>query len=206
MRTIAIIFISAFIGFVSLNASAQAKIDKAIAEIENDANLSLTCTEKRDPETKKTYKISKVIKTQKKSIAQKVRDAIVAESKNAVEYTRTNNESYYVVFQDENSKMEYYLSKNESGSWIITVEIRNYANYPKSTTKSKKTKKNKKSKNETNNSGNKNIYKLPCNEYQAWLNGDLEINIESLEILDEDLDIDLSFLEHLDQYELYIVN
>lgn len=206
MRTIAIIFISALIGFVSLNASAQAKIDKAIAEIENDANLSLTCTEKRDPETKKTYKISKVIKTQNKSIAQKVRDAIVAESKNAVEYTRTNNESYYVVFQDENSKMEYYLSKNKSGSWIITVEIRNYANYPKSTTKSKKTKKNKKSKNETNNSGNKNIYKLPCNEYQAWLNGDLEINIEALEILDEDLDIDLSFLEHLDQYELYIVN
>lgn len=203
MRTIAIIFISAFIGFVSLNASAQAKIDKAIAEIENDANLSLTCTEKRDPETKKTYKISKVIKTQNKSIAQKVRDAIVAESKNAVEYTRTNNESYYVVFQDGNSKMEYYLSKNKSGSWIITVEIRNYANYPKSTTKSKKS---KKSKNETNNSSDKNIYRLPCNEYQAWLNGDLEINIESLEILDEDLDIDLSFLEHLDQYELYIVN
>lgn len=203
MRTIAIIFISAFIGFVSLNASAQAKIDKAIAEIENDANLSLTCTEKRDPETKKTYKISKVIKTQKKSIAQKVRDAIVAESKNAVEYTRTNNESYYVVFKEDNSKMEYYLSKNKSGSWIITVEIKNYANYPKSTTKSKKS---KKSKNETNNSSDKNIYRLPCDEYQAWLNGDFEINIESLEILDEDFDIDLSFLEHLDQYELYIVN
>lgn len=110
----------------TLMSVAQGKIDKAVAEVEKSQGVSLTCTEKRDPETKQVYKMSKVIKFTDKRLATKVTEAIIAESENAIEYTRIDTEIYQVIFVDGDRRMEYYIAKYDKNtdSWVLVVDIR----------------------------------------------------------------------------------
>lgn len=120
--------ISAIIIFAmsSLMTVAQGKIDKAVTEVEKSQGVSITCTEKRDPETKRLYKMSKVIKFTDKRLANKVTEAIIEESENAIEYTRIDSDIYQVIFIDGDRRIEYYIAKYDKNtdSWVLVVNIK----------------------------------------------------------------------------------
>lgn len=120
------ISVTILLAMSTLMAVAQGKIDKAVAEVEKSQVVSITCTEKRDPETKQVYKMSKVIKFTDKRLATKVTEAIIAESENAIEYTRIDTEIYQVIFVDGDRRMEYYIAKYDKNtdSWVLVVDIR----------------------------------------------------------------------------------
>ena len=120
------ISVTILLAMSTLMAVAQGKIDKAVAEVEKSQGVSITCTEKRDPETKQVYKMSKVIKFTDKRLATKVTEAIIAESENAIEYTRIDTEIYQVIFVDGDRRMEYYIAKYDKNtdSWVLVVDIR----------------------------------------------------------------------------------
>ena len=120
------ISVTILLAMSTLMAVAQGKIDKAVAEVEKRQGVSITCTEKRDPETKQVYKMSKVIKFTDKRLATKVTEAIIAESENAIEYTRIDTEIYQVIFVDGDRRMEYYIAKYDKNtdSWVLVVDIR----------------------------------------------------------------------------------
>ena len=124
----------------TLMAVAQGKIDKAVAEVEKSQGVSITCTEKRDPETKQVYKMSKVIKFTDKRLATKVTEAIIAESENAIEYTRIDTEIYQVIFVDGDRRMEYYIAKYDKNtdSWVLVVDIRKTERSKQKTSSKKK--------------------------------------------------------------------
>lgn len=120
------ISVTILLAMSTLMAVAQGKIDKAVAEVEKSQGVSITCTEKRDPETKQVYKMSKVIKFTDKRLATKVTEAIIAESENAIEYTRIDTEIYQVIFVDGDRRMEYYIAKYDKNtdSWVLVVDIK----------------------------------------------------------------------------------
>ena len=120
------ISVTILLAMSTLMAVAQGKIDKAVAEVEKSQGVSITCTEKGDPETKQVYKMSKVIKFTDKRLATKVTEAIIAESENAIEYTRIDTEIYQVIFVDGDRRMEYYIAKYDKNtdSWVLVVDIR----------------------------------------------------------------------------------
>ena len=124
----------------TLMSVAQGKIDKAVAEVEKSQGVSITCTEKRDPETKQVYKMSKVIKFTDKRLATKVTEAIIAESENAIEYTRIDTKIYQVIFVDGDRRMEYYIAKYDKNtdSWVLVVDIRKTERSKQKTSSKKK--------------------------------------------------------------------
>ena len=73
MKTLTSIIYFMLISSMTFVASAQSNIDKAIAEIENNPKADITCSEKRNPKTKKAYKISKVIRFTGEEEFQKVK-------------------------------------------------------------------------------------------------------------------------------------
>ena len=127
------ISVTIILAMSTLMAVAQGKIDKAVAEVEKSQGVSITCTEKRDPETKQVYKMSKVIKFTDKRLATKVTEAIIAESENAIEYTRIDTEIYQVIFVDGDRRMEYYIAKYDKNtdSWVLVVDIRKTKRSPR---------------------------------------------------------------------------
>lgn len=131
MKTLTSILTLLIICCFSMGVSAQSAIDKVIEKIEKNQAATITCTEKRNPETKKPYKMSKVIKIKMCPEIDELSAAIIDESKNAIEYTRIDNRYYAVKYIDGNDRMEYSLSIQGNKSCIIIVEIKNPKNYPK---------------------------------------------------------------------------
>lgn len=135
MKTLIILFHIAIISCLTFTIAAQSNIDKAIAEIENNPKADITCSEKRNPKTKKAYKISKVIRFTGEEEFQKVKKAFIKDSQNAIEYTRKDGKMYHLIFRENNCSMEYLLKRDIDdcewkGQWLITVEIKNTDNYP----------------------------------------------------------------------------
>lgn len=165
MKTLTTIIYFMLISCITFVASAQKNIDKAIAELENNPKADVTCTEKRNPDTKKTYKISKLIRFSGYGYYQLVRNAFIKDSKDAIEYTRQDGKMYHLIFKEKNCTMEYLLKREsgnkEQGQWLVTIEIKNKENYPKEK-EAKKTKKTKKAK------------KSNFQTYRFLNNGDLE--------------------------------
>lgn len=187
MKTFTSVFYLMLISCMTFVASAQNNIDKAIAEIEKDPNADITCTEKRNPVTKKTYKISKVIRFTEDETALKVKDAFIKDSKNAIEYTRQDGKMYHLIFQEGECKMGYMLMKTShkirsEGKWVykkiwmITVEIENTEKgLPKSHNKRKKS--------------NYQTYKFNNNSIELYNGLDtLNIDLTSLKNLNWDFD------------------
>ena len=197
MKTLTSFFYLMLISCMAFVASAQNNIDKAIAEIEKNPNADITCTEKRNPITKKTYKISKVIRFTGDETALKVKDAFIKDSKDAIEYTRRDGKMYHLIFQEGKCTMEYLLKiesgNKDQGQWLVTVEVKNKDNYPqkRKTGKTGKTGKQKKR--------NKNI-----STYRFLNNGDLEYwNLSDTLFLDLSK---LKELNNLDFDSLYQLN
>lgn len=181
MKTLTSFFYLMLISGMAFVASAQNNIDKAIAEIEKNPNADITCTEKRNPITKKTYKISKVIRFTGDETALKVKDAFIKDSKNAIEYTRRDGKMYHLIFQEGKCTMEYLFRRKSSNmekwKWLITVEIKNDDNYP-SQSRSKRGKKS-----------NYQTYRFNNNSFEFYNNLDtLSIDLTSLDNLHLNLD------------------
>lgn len=130
MKTLTSILTLLIICCFSMGASAQSAIDKVIEKIEKNKTATITCTEKRNPETKKPYKMSKVIKIKMCPEIDELCEAIMADSKNAIEYTRIDNRYYAVKYIEGNDRMEYSLSIQGNKNCIIIVEIKNSKNNP----------------------------------------------------------------------------
>lgn len=198
MKTLTSIIYFMLISSMTFVASAQSNIDKAIAEIENNPKADITCSEKRNPKTKKAYKISKVIRFTGEEEFQKVKKAFIKDSQNAIEYTRQDGKMYHLIFKENNCSMEYLLKRDIDdcewkGKCLITVEIKNKDNYPQKikTGKTGKTRKQKKR--------NKNI-----STYRFRNNGDLEYwNLSDTLFLDLSK---LKELNNLDFDSLYQLN
>ena len=196
MKTLTSIIYFMLISSMTFVASAQKNIDKAIAEIENNPNskADITCTEKRNPDTKNTYKVSKLIRFSGYGFYQKVRNAFIKDSKDAIEYTRKDEKMYHLIFKEKNCTMEYLLKiesgNKDQGQWLVTVEVKNKDNYPQKR-KTGKTRKQKKR--------NKNI-----STYRFLNNGDLEYwNLSDTLFLDLSK---LKELNNLDFDSLYQLN
>ncbi len=170
MKTLTTIIYFMLISCITFAASAQKNINKAIAELENNPKVDVTCTEKRNPDTKNPYKISKLIRFSGYGSYQLVRNAFIKDSKDAIEYTRQDGKMYHLIFKEKNCTMEYLLKiesgNKDQGQWLVTVEVKNKDNYPqkRKTGKTRKTRKTRKQKKR-----NKNI-----STYRFLNNGDLE--------------------------------
>lgn len=190
MKTLTSFFYLMLISCMTFVAAAQNNIDKAIAEIEKDPNANITCTEKRNPTTKKTYKISKVIRFTDDETALKVKDAFIKDSKDAIEYTRQDGQMYNLIFQEGKCRMEYMLMKTShktrqdgkwvyTNEWIITVEIKNADNAP--TSSQPRSNRRKKSNYQT--------YRFNNNSFEFYNDLDtLNIDLTSLDNLYLNLD------------------
>lgn len=191
MKTLTSIIYFMLISCITFVASAQKNIDKAIAELENNPKADVTCTEKRNPDTKKTYKISKLIRFSGYGYYQLVRNALIKDSKDAIEYTRQDGKMYHLIFKEKNCTMEYLLKREsgnkEQGQWLVTIEIKNKENYPQKIKTGKQKKRNK------------NI-----STYRFLNNGDLEYwNLSDTLFLDLSK---LKELNNLDFDSLYQLN
>ncbi|MBR6638957.1 MAG: DUF5024 domain-containing protein [Muribaculaceae bacterium] len=191
MKTLTSIIYFMLISCITFVASAQKNIDKAIAELENNPKADVTCTEKRNPDTKKTYKISKLIRFSGYGYYQLVRNAFIKDSKDAIEYTRQDGKMYHLIFKEKNCTMEYLLKREsgnkEQGQWLVTIEIKNKENYPQKIKTGKQKKRNK------------NI-----STYRFLNNGDLEYwNLSDTLFLDLSK---LKELNNLDFDSLYQLN
>ena len=108
--------------FTINSASAQGKINAVIHEIENLENADIVYSEKRGPESKKIYKITKVIKFKDKALAEKLIDAMKTERTNAVSYEIVNRQRIYKIkFLKENNidSLEISLIRRDGG-WTIS--------------------------------------------------------------------------------------
>lgn len=122
MKTVRMLLVAIMAVFTINSASAQGKINAVIHEIENLENADIVYREKRGPESKKIYKITKVIKFKDKALAEKLIDAMKTERANAVSYEIVNRQRIYKIkFLKENNidSLEICLIRRDGG-WTIS--------------------------------------------------------------------------------------
>ena len=122
MKTVRMLLVAIMVVFTINSASAQGKINAVIHEIENLENADIVYSEKRGPESKKIYKITKVIKFKDKALAEKLIDAMKTERTNAVSYEIVNRQRIYKIkFLKENNidSLEISLIRRDGG-WTIS--------------------------------------------------------------------------------------
>lgn len=122
MKTVRMLLVAIMAVFTINSASAQGKINAVIHEIENLENADIVYSEKRGPESKKIYKITKVIKFKDKALAEKLIDAMKTERTNAVSYEIVNRQRIYKIkFLKENNidSLEISLIRRDGG-WTIS--------------------------------------------------------------------------------------
>ena len=122
MKTVRMLLVAIMAVFTINSASAQGKINAVIHEIENLENADIVYSEKRGPESKKIYKITKVIKFKDKALAEKLIDAMKTERTNAVSYEIVNRQRIYKIkFLKENNidSREISLIRRDGG-WTIS--------------------------------------------------------------------------------------
>ncbi len=122
MKTVRMLLVAIMAVFTINSASAQGKINAVIHEIENLENADIVYSEKRGPESKKIYKITKVIKFKDKALAEKLIDAMKTERINAVSYEIVNRQRIYKIkFLKENNidSLEISLIRRDGG-WTIS--------------------------------------------------------------------------------------
>lgn len=122
MKTVRMLLVAIMAVFTINSASAQGKINAVIHEIENLENADIVYSEKRGPESKKIYKITKIIKFKDKALAEKLIDAMKTERTNAVSYEIVNRQRIYKIkFLKENNidSLEISLIRRDGG-WTIS--------------------------------------------------------------------------------------
>ena len=122
MKTVRMLLVAIMAVFTINSASAQGKINAVIHEIENLENADIVYSEKRGPESKKIYKITKIIKFKDKALAEKFIDAMKTERTNAVSYEIVNRQRIYKIkFLKENNidSLEISLIRRDGG-WTIS--------------------------------------------------------------------------------------
>lgn len=135
LRILTFIFV---LGLVPVSADAHRNLDKNIAELEKMPRVEYVAyNERRNPQTKKVYKSSKVIvipSVQEQRVLDLMK-AFRSDSKDAVSFSVTNNGMVYSIeFIDGKERRRYTLVRNDGrGNALLTVEYVNSANIPSNT-------------------------------------------------------------------------
>lgn len=122
MKKIRCVMMAMFSLVAIVSASAQGRINAIIHEIENLETTDVIYSEKRGPESKKIYKITKIVKFKSNDYADKLIEAMKADRVNAVSYEfQRKRRIYKIKFLKENNidSLEISLIKRDGG-WTIS--------------------------------------------------------------------------------------
>lgn len=106
----------------AIPAFAQEKIDKLVSKIENNPDVSVTYTEKRNPKTRKMIKQSTILSGADKKTAESLWRVFEEERQNSVSVTKQRNKSFVMKFIKNNMVSSYILSID--GSWSLVISKR----------------------------------------------------------------------------------
>jgi len=108
------------ITLMAVGASAQAKIDKVISELETQKTSQVTYTEKRDPKSKAITKMSLVIVCGNGAMTDKVRNAFKAERENSLEYSQTGDAIFEIKFLDKTGMVTTYSFVINENAFVLS--------------------------------------------------------------------------------------
>lgn len=127
MKVVKLIIFALMVSVASLNGVAQKKISHVVKEIEKEKTTKVIYSEKRDPQNKKVYKISKHVTFYNKNLREKLLEAISAERENSVSYKVLTN-CVIIKFSDgtgENTlEIGAFLSRKDN--WSIMIKKTGY--------------------------------------------------------------------------------
>lgn len=127
------LFLAVLAVSLSFSVSAHTNIDAVIEQLKKDSNAKVVYSEKRNPTTKKPYKMSLVITFTNDAMGKKLQDAFDKDQKDAVEVSSINNSLNQLVFRDGTCKREYTLKRKDKGAkWMLAVEIKDDSQRSKS--------------------------------------------------------------------------
>ncbi|MCC8037959.1 MAG: DUF5024 domain-containing protein [Bacteroidales bacterium] len=101
-------------------AMAQTAIDREIANAENDPNVQVVFSEKRDPATKKIIQESRVVIAATSAWEKRFRKAFNDERPNSVEASLTNQGVYYLTFKTADRESTYAFVPSNPGC-VVSV-------------------------------------------------------------------------------------
>lgn len=132
LRLITLIFL---LSLFPVTASAHRSLDKTIGNIEKQSGVEYVAyNERRNPQTKKVYKSSKVIiiPSSHSYLVTELMSSFKSDSKDAVSFTVTQGGMIYTIeFQGGKEQRRYTLVRNDGrGNALLTVEYVNSANAP----------------------------------------------------------------------------
>jgi hypothetical protein len=119
----------------AIPAAAQTAIDNLAASIENNDNVCTVFSERRNPETKKIYRESRVITVNRDNSSL---GAYIAKARKAFEDERPNSTcatysdgTYTLEFRDSKARYSYVLVIGEKNrSMVLTITKKIYDNFP----------------------------------------------------------------------------
>lgn len=106
-------------------AMAQKNIDKVVADMEKHADTRVTSIKKRDPETRKVVKVTKILRLTDVQIAKRAMEAFEKDEEDAltsIKEKRTRVE-YTLTYQNKTEKRTYMLNIREGNDVEISVFI-----------------------------------------------------------------------------------
>lgn len=115
----------ALIWGLCMGAMAQKNIDKVVADMEKNADTRVTAIKKRDPETRKVVKVTKILRLTDVQIAKRALEAFEKDEEDAltsIKEKRTRVE-YTLTYQNKTEKRTYMLNIREGNDVEISVFI-----------------------------------------------------------------------------------
>lgn len=111
-----------FILISAVPSFAQAKIDKLVAKLENNPQVDVTYTERRDPKTRRMIKQSTILNGSDRKTAEALWKAFEEERPHSVSVTKSRDKSFIIKFISNDMVSSYVLSI--SGSWSLVISKR----------------------------------------------------------------------------------
>lgn len=125
MKTKRMVSMVALIWGLCMGAMAQKNIDKVVADMEKNADTRVTAIKKRDPETRKVVKVTKILRLTDVQIAKRALEAFEKDEEDAltsIKEKRTRVE-YTLTYQNKTEKRTYMLNIREGNDVEISVFI-----------------------------------------------------------------------------------
>lgn len=124
---IKLVIATLFVATMAFNGIAQEKINTVVNEIEKNNTTKVIYSEKRNPQNKKVYKISKHITFYDKELKEKLQKAISEERENSESYKVLTN-CVIIKFSDNlgENTLEIGAFLNRQGGWSVMIKKQGY--------------------------------------------------------------------------------
>ena len=124
---IKLVITALFVATMAFNGIAQEKISAVVKEIEKKNTTKVIYSEKRDPQNKKVYKISKHITFYDKELKEKLQKAISEDRENSTSYKVLTN-CVIIKFSDNTGEntLEIGTFLNRQAGWSIMIKKQGY--------------------------------------------------------------------------------